>query len=140
MKSVAVAIAKLSTGDFMAYIDSGVPPDDLIQLVKERLEERNLREAVELLEEESVILSSSSSDEEFGPGRSARLARHSSRVMMNTDAIVCFPWSSLVAVMIQALSHRVNYVWVVEDDGTLVGIVTFAGMMKVFRERLKSMM
>lgn len=59
---------------------------------------------------------------------------------MNTDAIVCFPWSSLVAVMIQALSHRVNYVWVVEDDGTLVGIVTFAGMMKVFRERLKSMM
>lgn len=63
-ESVAAAIATLSTGDFMAYIDSGVPPDDLIQLVKERLEERNLREAVELLEEESVILSSSSSDKE----------------------------------------------------------------------------
>ncbi|KAF2303347.1 hypothetical protein GH714_016981 [Hevea brasiliensis] len=138
-ESVAAAIATLSTGDFMAYIDCGDPPEDLIRLVKERLEERNLGEALELLEEESEI-SASSSDEEFGLGRSGRLGRRSSRVVRNTDAIVCFPWSSLVAVMIQALSHRVSNVWVVEEDGTLVGIVTFAGMMKVFRERLKSMM
>ncbi|KAJ9168871.1 hypothetical protein P3X46_020354 [Hevea brasiliensis] len=138
-ESVAAAIATLSTGDFMAYIDCGDPPEDLIRLVKERLEERNLGEALELLEEESEI-SASSSDEEFGLGRSGRLGRRSSRVVSNTDAIVCFPWSSLVAVMIQALSHRVSNVWVVEEDGTLVGIVTFAGMMKVFRERLKSMM
>ncbi|KAF2305153.1 hypothetical protein GH714_002124 [Hevea brasiliensis] len=145
-ESVAAAIATLSAGDFMAYIDCGDPPEDLIRLVKERLEERNLGEALELLEEESGISPSSScssysssSDEEFGLGRSGRFGGHSSRLVRSTDATVCFPWSSLVAVMIQALSHRVSYVWVVEEDGTLVGVVTFSGMMKVFRERLKSM-
>lgn len=102
---------------------------------------------MELEEEEWGISSSSScssysssSDEEFGLGRIGRFGGHSSRVVRTTDAIVCFQWSSLVAVMIQALSHRVSYVWVIEEDGTLVGVVTFSGMMKVFRERLKSMM
>ncbi|KAF2297677.1 hypothetical protein GH714_002171 [Hevea brasiliensis] len=59
-ESVAAAIATLSAGDFMAYIDCGDPPEDLIRLVKERLEERNLGEALELLEEESGISPSSS--------------------------------------------------------------------------------
>ncbi|OAY24789.1 CBS domain-containing protein CBSX5 [Manihot esculenta] len=146
-ESVAAALATLSAGDLLAYIDCGDPPEDLICLVKERLEHRNLGEALELLEEEWGISSSSScssysssSDEEFGLGRIGRFGGHSSRVVRTTDAIVCFQWSSLVAVMIQALSHRVSYVWVIEEDGTLVGVVTFSGMMKVFRERLKSMM
>lgn len=151
-ESVAAAIATLSAGDFMAYIDCRDPPEDLIRLVKERLEQRNLGSALELMEEELGIFSSlssscssysSSSDEEFGLGplaRSGRIGGHSTRVVRRTDAIVCFPWSSLVAVMIQALSHRVSYAWVVEEDGTLVGVVTFAGMLNVFRERLKSMM
>ncbi|KDP20947.1 hypothetical protein JCGZ_21418 [Jatropha curcas] len=149
-ESVAAAVATLSAGDLMAYVDCCSPPEDLVRLVKERLEEMNLGAAVDLLEEASVISPSSScssysssSDEEFGLGqlgRSGRLGGHSTRVVRRTDAIVCFPWSSLVAVMIQALSHRVSCAWVVEEDGTLVGVVTFAGMLNVFRERLKSMM
>ncbi|XP_062161497.1 CBS domain-containing protein CBSX5-like [Alnus glutinosa] len=143
-ESVAAAIATLSAGDLMAYIDCGGPPEDLVQLVKDRLEERNLGTALELMEEESTISSSSSSmcstssDEEFGLGRNGRLGGYSARLVRRSEAIVCYPWSSLVAVMIQALAHRVSYVWVVEEDGSLAGIVTFAGMLKVLRERLNS--
>lgn len=143
-ETAAAAIATLSAGDLMAYIDCGGPPEDLVQLVKERLEERNLGSFLELMEEESTLSSSSSfcsssSDDEFGPGRSVRLGGYSARLVRRSEAIVCYPWSSLVAVMIQALAHRVSYVWVVEEDGTLSGIVTFTGMLKVFREHVKSM-
>jgi CBS-domain-containing membrane protein len=145
-ETVAAAIATLSAGELMAYIECGDPPEDLIMLVKERLEERNLGPALDLIEEESGILSSSSdssysssSDEEFGMVRSGRIAGNSARVGRSTETIVCYPWSSLVAVMIQALSHRSSYTWVIEEDGTLVGVVTFAGMIKVLRERLRSM-
>ena len=145
-ETVAAAIATLSAGELMAYIECGDPPEDLIMLVKERLEERNLGPALDLIEEESGILSSSSdssysssSDEEFGMGRSGRVAGNSARAGRSTETIVCYPWSSLVAVMIQALSHRLSYTWVIEEDGTLVGVITFAGMIKVLRERLRSM-
>ncbi|XP_071722132.1 CBS domain-containing protein CBSX5-like [Rutidosis leptorrhynchoides] len=137
-ESVAAAITTLSAADLMSYIDCGGPPEDLIQLVKKRLEERNLTSALELIEEETGLSSSSnsllcsSSDEESTVlGRSGRSVRN----VRSLEPIVCYPWSSLVAVMIQALSHRASYVWVVEEDGTLVGIVTFAAILGVFREK-----
>jgi len=140
---VAAAIATLSAGELMAYIDCRDPPEDLLRLVKERLEERNLGPALDLIEEESGISSlssySSSSDEEFGMGRSGGVSGHSAGVRGTAQTTVCYPSSSLVAVMIQALSHRVSCTWVIEEDGTLLGVVTFAGMINVFRERLKSM-
>ncbi|KAG4960473.1 hypothetical protein AAZX31_13G224000 [Glycine max] len=148
-ESVVPAIATLSAGDLTAYIDCGGPPEDLVQLVKERVkekvEEQNL---LELLGDEttgtgltswSSFSSSCSSDEEFCSGKNWKLGGYSARVGRRSEAIVCYRWSSLVAVMIQALAHRVSYVWVVEEDGTLTGIVTFQGMLKVFRDHLKSM-
>ncbi|KAG6756007.1 hypothetical protein POTOM_039421 [Populus tomentosa] len=142
-ETVAAAIATLSAGELMAYIDCRDPPEDLLRLVKERLEERNLGPALDLIEEESGISSlssySSSSDEEFGMGRSGGVSGNSAGVRGTAQTVVCYPWSSLVAVMIQALSHRVSCTWVLEEDGTLLGVVTFAGMIKVLRERLKSM-
>ncbi|KAK8575258.1 hypothetical protein V6N13_033500 [Hibiscus sabdariffa] len=148
-EDVVAAIATLSAGDLMAYIDCSGPPEDLVQLVKDRLQERNLVKALELMEEDSGTSSgissvssscSSSEDEGFGVGRrNGRSGGYSAKVVRRSEAIVCHPWSSLVAVMIQALSHRVSYVWVVEEDRTLAGIVTFAGMLKVFQERLRTM-
>ncbi|KAK7246525.1 hypothetical protein RIF29_41394 [Crotalaria pallida] len=139
-------IATLSAGDLMAYIDAGGPPEDLVQLVKERLEEQNLGAALELLfgDEQGGLsswssFSSSSSDDDLSSGKNWKLGGYSARVVRRSEAIVCYPWSSLLAVMIQALAHRVSYVWVVEEDGTLTGIVTFEGMLKVFREHLISM-
>ncbi|XAR56558.1 hypothetical protein NMG60_11037096 [Bertholletia excelsa] len=150
--AAAAAVATLSAGDLMAYIDGGGPPDDLVRLVKARLKERNLEGMLEqfVLSSElpaSLSPSASSSDEESSTpttpfqrtGRYGRSSSYSARLVRRSEAIVCHPGSSLVAVMIQAIAHRVNYVWVVEDDCSLAGIVTFTGMLKVFREHLQSM-
>ncbi|XP_052202066.1 CBS domain-containing protein CBSX5-like [Diospyros lotus] len=136
-ESVAAAIITLSAGDLMAYIDYGGPPEDLVQLVKARLEEKNLTAMLELMLESSVSsLSSYSScseeEEELGLSRTGSSSGRYSPAR-RSEAIVCHPWSSLVAVMVQALAHRVSYVWVVEEDYSIVGIVTFAGILKVFR-------
>ncbi|KAH7856959.1 hypothetical protein Vadar_007329 [Vaccinium darrowii] len=131
-ESAAAAIATLSAGELMAYLDYGGPPEDLVHLVKARLEEKNLGAISELMEELSFSsLSSSSSDEEFGLGRGGGSGRNFPA--RRSETIICRPWSSLVAVMIQALAHRVSHVWVVEEDYSIVGIVTFAGILKVFR-------
>ncbi|GMJ05229.1 CBS domain containing protein 5 [Hibiscus trionum] len=148
-ETVAAAIETLSSGDLMAYIDCGGPPEDLVQLVSARLKERNLNGMLQHL---TMSMSfggfSSSSDEESTAAApvlpSPRSLRHSrsmsylARMVRRAEAIVCHPKSSLVAVMIQAISHRVNYVWVIENDCSLVGIVTFSDMLKVFREHLEA--
>ncbi|KAL2484028.1 CBS domain-containing protein CBSX5 [Forsythia ovata] len=142
-ETAAAAIATLSAGDLMAYIDYGGPPEDLVETVKMRLEERNFGAMLELMEEcsHSTMLSSCSScssEDEFrsvsGSGSSTRHGK-SGRYFpaRSSEAILCNPRSSLVAVMIQALAHRVCCVWVVEEDHTLVGAVTLTGMLKVFR-------
>ncbi|PWA39468.1 Cystathionine beta-synthase, core [Artemisia annua] len=68
-----------------------------------------------------------------------RSSSYSARMMRRSEAIVCYPGSSLVAVMIQAIAHRVSYVWVIEEDCSVVGIVRFCGMLEVFREHLERM-
>ncbi|KNA16798.1 hypothetical protein SOVF_085950 [Spinacia oleracea] len=145
-ETVAPAVATLSAGDLMAYIDYGGPPEDLNQLVKARLEERKLNGFLELLEDDhstssvSSCLSSSSSsssDDEVAV-KSMRSRSNSGRLARGTEPIVCHPGSSLIAIMIQALSHRLNHVWVVEEDYSLVGIVTFTSMLNVFRDRVNS--
>lgn len=130
------AIATLSAGDLLAYIDCGGPPDELVQLVKARLEEGKIRAFLEIMEEEFSHSSSSSEDEEYGHAKRGGSGKYSARMVRRSEAIVCYPWSSLVAVMIQALTHRVAYVWVIEEDWSLVGIVTFQGILKVFRQHV----
>lgn len=126
----------------MAYIDLGGPPEDLLRVVKSRLKEKNLEGMLEEFDTTSGTSSSSSSDEEYSslspprPARYSRTTSYSGRMVRRTETIVCQPKSSLVAVMIKAIAHRVNYVWVIEDDCSLVGLVTFCDILKVFREQL----
>ncbi|XP_076929667.1 CBS domain-containing protein CBSX5-like [Bidens hawaiensis] len=147
---VAAAITTLSSGDLLAYIDCGGPPEDITRIVESRLRERNLYGMLdEFLTYSSGIPycnSSSSSDEEnvLSPstarsGRYKRSDSYSARIMRRSEAIVCHPGSSLVAVMIQAIAMRVSYVWVIEEDCSVVGIVKFSSMLKVFQEHLESM-
>ncbi|KAJ8438247.1 hypothetical protein Cgig2_030612 [Carnegiea gigantea] len=149
-ETVAAAIMTLSAGDLMAYIDWGGPPEDMVRVMKARLVESKLEGLLDMLSDDYSSYSSvsSSSDDESMPLSSptSRLARHnrswsySARMVRKAEAIVCHPRSSLVAVMIQAIAHRVNYVWVMEDDYTLIGIVTFSDMLEVFHEHLQSML
>ncbi|KAH9748640.1 CBS domain-containing protein [Citrus sinensis] len=145
-ETVAAAMVTLSAGDLMAYMDCGRPPKDLVRLVKQRLEEKSMVGFLELMEDDLEISSgscpdSSSSDDESSTGsaQSVRSRGYSARVVHRSEAILCHPWSSLMAVIMQALARRVSYVWVVEEDCTLVGIVTFTGMLRVIRDRLRSM-
>ncbi|KAL0442812.1 UNVERIFIED_CONTAM: CBS domain-containing protein CBSX5 [Sesamum latifolium] len=130
----------LTAMDLMTYIDSGGPPEDLVQLVKMKLEEKKLGGLAELMDDfcESSMSSSCSSDDEYGfskNGWPSSRSGGSSRSYpgRRSEAIVCSRGSSLVAVMIQALAHRVSCVWVMEEDRSVVGNVTFAGMLRVFR-------
>jgi len=146
-ETVAAAITTLSAGGLMAYIDCGRPPEDLVRVVKARLKEKNLEK---LLQEFTLMtsltgdMSSSSSSDEESPARSltrsgkyARSSSYSAKYVRKAEAIVCHPKSSLIAVMMQAIANRVNYLWVIEDDWSLVGIVTFSNILKVFKEHLE---
>ncbi|XP_050218367.1 CBS domain-containing protein CBSX5-like [Mercurialis annua] len=149
-ETVAAAIATLSSGDLMAYVDCGGPPEDLIRVVMARLKHRGLESMLHEFTNSTTSIStfstsSSSSDEEsvttvHRSGKYSRSMSYSARMVRRAEAIVCHPKSSLVAVMIQAIAHRVNYVWVIEDDCSLVGIVTFCNILKVFREHLEVML
>ncbi|XP_060202872.1 CBS domain-containing protein CBSX5-like isoform X2 [Lycium barbarum] len=136
-ETAAAAIVTLSAGDLMAYVDCGGPPEDLVELVKVRLQEKKLGAVLELMDEEFSLSSSSSasasssSDNELGVCRINGSGRYSSA--RRAEAITCYPSSSLVAVMIQALAHRASSVWVMDEDNTLIGCVTFKGILKVFR-------
>lgn len=145
-ETVAAAITTLSAGDLMAYIDCGGPPEDLVTAVKEKLKEKNLEK---MLEEFTILssltgFSSSSSDEETPTktlrrsGKSTGSSGYLARFVRKVEDVVCHPKSSLIAVMIQAIAHRANYLWVIEDDCSLVGIVTFSNILKVFREHLET--
>lgn len=135
-EDVAAAIMTLSAGDLMSYIDYGGPPQDLVGLVKMRLEEKKLGLMTKLMDEEFSVSSSSSSasscssDDESGSSRIG-LGRYSSA--RRSEVITCYPGSSLVAVLIQALAHRASSVWAIDEDHNLVGAVTFKGILQVFR-------
>lgn len=149
-ETAAAAITTLTAGELLAYIDCGGPPEDIVRVVKERLKERNLEGMLEEFEIDPSDISSNSSlsDEELpsptswrsSGGRYNRSSSYSARMVRRAEAIVCYLGSSLVAVMVQAIAHRVNYVWVIEEDCSVVGIVTFANMLEVFRDQLESMM
>ncbi|XP_068640462.1 CBS domain-containing protein CBSX5-like [Aristolochia californica] len=144
-EAVAPAILALPAGDLMSYIDCGGPPTHLIRAVKAWLRDQNLDAMMELLGELSNCSSSSSDDDSpvpdgarspTGPLRTSLSMR--SRMVRRSEAIVCQKGSSLVAVMIQALAHRVNYMWVIDDDCSLAGIVTFSDVLRVFREHFQA--
>ncbi|GAB4846383.1 hypothetical protein Ancab_025389 [Ancistrocladus abbreviatus] len=153
-ETVAAAIMTLSCADLIAYMDWYRPPEDLVRVMRLRLKEKHLDGLLSILDDEYSIISSpdassaSSSDDDSSSETSSRSPatmrlRRSSRYMSfsgrRPEATICHPGSSVIAVMIQAIAHRTNYVWVVEDDCSLVGIVTFRAILKVFRDHIQSM-
>ncbi|KAF3670645.1 putative splicing factor U2af large subunit B-like [Capsicum annuum] len=110
-EDVAAEIMTLSCGDLMAYINCGGPPEDLIGLVRTRLQEKKLGLMMELMDEESPVPSTSSSasccssDDESRLSRNGSSGRSSAR---RSEAITCYPGSSLAAVLILKHLHIVR--------------------------------
>ncbi|KAI3821009.1 hypothetical protein L1987_08565 [Smallanthus sonchifolius] len=61
-ETISAAITTLSAGDLMAYLDYIGPPDDLVHLVRMRLQERNLTWMLDLMDDYYNPSSSSSCD------------------------------------------------------------------------------
>jgi len=158
VETVSAAFAALSAGDAMAYIDCSLshsPPEFLVRAIRAQLAGKGLDAMAELVEcagkdaaslplsPSLSSLSSTSSSDEDSPslGRARRPRRMSSGSFgwrSTEDVVACHSGSSLVAVMAQALAHRVGYVWVVDEtSGALVGVVTFADVLAVLREHLR---
>ncbi|KAL6634818.1 hypothetical protein ACP70R_027489 [Stipagrostis hirtigluma subsp. patula] len=159
VESVSAAFAALSAGDVMTYIDCSVshaPPEFLLRAIRAQLKDRGLDAMADLMDAQftekdaaSLPLSpssssttmSSSSDEESPLGRARKPRRVSSGNFgwrSTEDVVACHAGSSLVAVMAQALAHRVGYVWVVDEaSGALVGVVRFADVLAVLRDHLR---
>ncbi|CAA6673381.1 unnamed protein product [Spirodela intermedia] len=139
-ETVVAAIATLSAGELMAFAEEA-GMEGMLELIEE---EASLSSSASDTSLSTLSSGSSSSDEESTtPARTRRLEKHggsgSYSVRMGRsleEAIVSHPASSLVAVLIQALAHRVNYVWVVEDDFELAGLVTLTDILKIFRDPL----
>ncbi|XP_078445946.1 CBS domain-containing protein CBSX5-like [Wolffia australiana] len=155
-ETVAAAIATLSTGELMAFVDCGGPSEKAVAAVRARLQANAMTGMLDLIDDglssgdeifvqdSSSSQSSSSSSDEESTARARRREKKNSgsgRCAARTggrseEAVVAQPGSSLMAVLIQALAHRVNYVWVVGDDFDLVGVVTLADVLKIFRNLL----
>ncbi|GAA0178243.1 kinase modulator [Lithospermum erythrorhizon] len=152
-ETISAAIMTLSAGDLIAYIDCGSPAEEIMNVAKSRLKDMNLEGILEEFEvgDSNSTASFSSSDEELPSpkttlispkpvSRHGRSSSYSARMLRTAEAIVCHPWSSLVAVMIQAIAHRLNYVWVIEEDYSVVGIVTFASILGILRDYFESLL
>ncbi|WVZ74469.1 hypothetical protein U9M48_022648 [Paspalum notatum var. saurae] len=154
VEPAAAAFAALSAGDIMTYMDCSLsrsPPEFLVRAVRAQLAEKGLDAMAELMDcsaapdDASLPLSpsSSTSSDEGSPssGRARRPRRMSSGSFgwrSTEDVVACHSGSSLVAVMAQALAHRVGYVWVVDEtSGVLVGVVRFLDVLAVLREHLR---
>jgi CBS domain-containing protein len=73
--------------------------------------------------------------QQFGVGAAAAYHKEGSfdsREMVSPP-ITCYLTSSLQEVMSTALQNHVHLVWVVDNQGLLLGVVTFSDIMKVVR-------
>ncbi|RLM78346.1 CBS domain-containing protein CBSX5-like [Panicum miliaceum] len=118
VESASTAFAALAAGDVMTYIDCSLthtPPEFLLRAIRAQLKDRGLDAIAE-----------------------RRMSSGSFGWRSTEDVVACHSGSSLVAVMAQALAHRVGYVWVVDEaSGALVGVVRFADVLAVLREHLR---
>eukprot|EP00249_Psilotum_nudum_P010953 c22870_g1_i2 orf=159-860(-) len=158
-ETAALALAALSVTDFLAYAqECKNPPDALVDMVRLRMCKKLdkmkrddklkphckqpisewLDAALHIHDLEPLEESSDEDSLESPIGRDFPgkwQLNHSSKGLYGprsrVSPIVCHPWSSLVAVILQALTHRENYVWVTHEDATLVGIVTFIDIVGV---------
>jgi CBS domain-containing protein len=139
-------MAALSAGELLSYLEyhyQGFLLGSFPHVIKSRLLEDGLTGMANLMEDVTLgsmlsfsSSSTSSSDEESGL-KKARLGRRMSRSYTRrspVELVACCPDSALVAVIVQAIAHHVNYVWVVDGGNELreqdkekpVGIVTFS--------------
>ncbi|EFJ12895.1 hypothetical protein SELMODRAFT_268522 [Selaginella moellendorffii] len=154
-ETAALALASLSVADFMTYVqDIAGAPQSLKELILSGLEAKTSKdlsyERVKLgmaidssfsdsdtssSSSGSVLDSSLSDDETASTGSIPRGRTNSAKFQRAcppwSSPLCCHPWSSLVAVMAQALAFRRTYLWVTDEEHMLIGMVTYLDMIRV---------
>ncbi|KAG2280639.1 hypothetical protein Bca52824_051859 [Brassica carinata] len=105
-ETAAAAVATLSVGELMTYIEGSGPLESHVRVVRNRLEEKGMVGLISLVDS---LSGSSSSEEESPTGRKKSYGRsvsRAARMARKSVAIVCNRKSSLMAVMIQAIARR----------------------------------
>ncbi|KAM0889642.1 hypothetical protein ACQ4PT_027585 [Festuca glaucescens] len=149
----AAAFVALSAGELASFVDC-VPMtrEAALRVVRSRLGRRNHHGMLDLLDGNDPLspFSSSSSSSPFSSSSSSEdddeaayntrpTGKHGSWSKGRRAArepISCRRGSSLVAVMAQAVAHRVTQVWVLGDEEELVGVVGFLDVLRVLRRHL----
>jgi CBS domain-containing protein len=148
----AAAFAALSAGEVASFVD-GAPTtrEAALRVVMSRLRRRKLHGMLDLLDghddlsspsslsSSSSPFSSSSEDDDEAAYNTRPTGKHGSWSKGRRAArepISCRRGSSLVAVMAQAVAHRVTQVWVLGDEEELVGVVGFLDVLRVLRRHL----
>jgi CBS domain-containing protein len=150
-ETAALALSTLSVKGFLSFTqDCGGPSHSLVELVHSRLSQKlknmhhlsstgsaedanmellaamyGLESSDDSSDEESAAVHSPTGPLGFSHDLPARISKMQSISKGRVAPNRCRPWSSLVAVMAQALTHRVGYIWVTDDDNSLLGIVTY---------------
>uniref|UniRef100_A0ACD5Z140 Uncharacterized protein n=1 Tax=Avena sativa TaxID=4498 RepID=A0ACD5Z140_AVESA len=156
----AAAFTVLSAGELASFVDSGrARQEAALRVVRSRLHRRNLHGMLDLLDGNDPLSPSSSStssspfsssssseddddDEEnnqappYSTSQACRNGLWSKGRRAAREPITCRRGSSLVAMMAQAVTHRVTQVWVVDDDDQLLGVVGFLDVLRVLRRHL----
>ncbi|KAJ7545799.1 hypothetical protein O6H91_08G011000 [Diphasiastrum complanatum] len=164
-ESAALALAAYSVREFLSFAQHGASSKGLKDFAKFRLSQKLelAKLAVNLSSPylvgvtpdhfspkafDSDLWEGSSTDESLGSSCDESFDESSGSLRVlpskswstprgHAPLITCRPWSSLVAVMAQALAHRTSYVWVTDDDRTLIGIVTYYDMIDALLNHLE---
>ncbi|EFJ21458.1 hypothetical protein SELMODRAFT_443590 [Selaginella moellendorffii] len=147
--AVAAALATLSAADFLSYVRGSNKRSSKIlgKLIETRLAQKVAAAAAAAVADEDQVAGKpptpldsceESSDSEQDSHRSGGLTS-SFQNSGSRGCLTCRPWSSLAAVMAQALSHQCGYIWVTESESenTVVGIVTYVDMIRVLVKKLE---
>ncbi|KAL3676852.1 hypothetical protein R1sor_026800 [Riccia sorocarpa] len=181
----AEALATLSMKEFLYFVNDSLPPQFLVEKVRNTLSSKalsssnlgnehsrtlskdftglanltsemasalvrvNSRTLSEASTSDEDLSGYSSSDEDLSGTPTGQIlglpsvlpvmtmqSRRNGLSRARTALITCRPRSSLVAVMAQALAHRVNHVWITDDEGGLVGIVTYSDIIDVLSSQI----
>lgn len=149
---VAATVAALSAGELVSLVDCGLAPQEAALRCRNLLgsshDPSSPSSSSSSSSSSSFASSSSFEDDEEGNGKPAYTrqgGKHGSYSVRWTkgrraaaEPIACRRGSSLVAVMAQAVAHRVTQVWVLDDneEQQLVGVVGFLDVLRVLRHRL----
>ncbi|KAE8817168.1 hypothetical protein D1007_05379 [Hordeum vulgare] len=145
--SLDASVAALSTGFLVSFVHTSRTPHSAALRLRNLLHPMSPSSSSSSSPSSSSSSYSSSEDEDeerngtpaYRSQGGEHVSSYSARWTKGREPIACRRRSSLVAVMAQAVAHRVTQVWVLDDEPKeeeLVGVVSLLDVLRVLRRHL----